>query len=60
MNQLYWNRSKNKLVMKRTQNTKLKLNNTKQRIKRANARGAGENHCTNRSLLGKARITKVN
>ena len=42
MNQLYGNRRKIKLVRERTQNTKLKLNNTKQKIKRANSRGAGE------------------
>ena len=42
MNQLYGNRRKIKLVRERTQNTKLKLNNTKQKIKSANSRGGGE------------------
>ena len=42
MNQLYGNRRRIKLVRERTQNTKLKLNNTKQKIKRANSSGAGE------------------
>ena len=42
MNQLYGNRRKINLARERTQNTKLKLNNTKQKIKLANSRGAGE------------------
>ena len=42
MNQLYGNRRKINLAREITQNTKLKLNNTKQKIKLANSRGAGE------------------
>ena len=38
MNQLYGNGTKIKLVTERTQNTNLKLNNTKQKIKSANSR----------------------
>ena len=57
MNQLYGNRKKIKLVRERTQNTKLRLNNTKQK-KGGNSRGAGKKSL--HKPLCKARITKAN
>ena len=54
MNQLYGDRRKIKLVTERTQNTKLKLNNTKQKIKRTNSRGAGEKSLHKPGLVGKS------
>ena len=58
MNQLYRNRWKIKLVRERTQNTNLKLNNTKQKIKRANSRGAGEKSLHKPELVGQSTHNK--
>ena len=69
MNQLYGNRRKIKLVRERTQNTNLKLNKTKQKIKRAlNSKRAEEKSLHkpelvrqsthNRSKLNKTKKTK--
>ena len=58
MNQLYGNRRKIKLVRERTQNTNLKLNNTKQKIKRANSRGAGEKSLHKPELVGQSTHNK--
>ena len=58
MNQLYGNGTKIKLVTERTQNTNLKLNNTKQKIKRANSRGAGEKSLHKPELVGQSTHNK--
>ena len=58
MNQLYGNRRKIKLVRERMQNTKLKLNNTKQKIKHANSRGAGEKSLHKPELVGQSTHNK--
>ena len=58
MNQLYGNRTKIKLVTERTQNTNLKLNNTKQKIKRANSRGGGEKSLHKPELVGQSTHNK--
>ena len=58
MNQLYGNRGKIKFVRERTQNTNLKLNNTKQKIKRANSRGAGEKSQHKPELVGQSTRNK--
>ena len=52
------NPRKIKLVRDRTQNTKLKLNNTKQKIKRANSRGAGEKSLHKPELVGQSMRNK--
>ena len=57
MNQLYGNRWKIKLVRERTQNTNLKLN-TKQKIKRANSRGAGEKSLHKPEIVGQSTHNK--
>ena len=58
MNQRYGNRRKIKFVRERTQNTNLKLNNTKQKIKRANSRGAGEKSLHKPELVGQSTHNK--
>ena len=58
MNQLYGNGTKIKLVTERTQNTNLKLNNTKQKIKRANSRGAGEKSLHKPEIVGQSTHNK--
>ena len=58
MNQLYGNGRKIKLVRERTQNTKLKLNNTKQKIKRANWWGAEEKSLHKPELFGQSTHNK--
>ena len=60
MNQLYGNRWKIKLVRERTQNTNLKLNttDTKQKIKRANSRGAGEKSLHKPEIVGQSTHNK--
>ena len=58
MNQLYGNRRKIKFVRERTQNTNLKLNNTKQKIKRANSRGAGEKSPRKPEIVGQSTHNK--
>ena len=58
MNQIYGNQRKIKLVREKTQNTKLKLNNTKQKIKRANLRGAGEQSLHKLELVGQSTHNK--
>ena len=58
MNQLYRNRRKIKLVRERTQNTNLNLNNTKQKVKRANSRGAGEKSLHKPELVGQSTHNK--
>ena len=45
-------------MRERTQNTKLKLNNTKQKIKRANSRGAGEKSPNKPELVGQSTHNK--
>ena len=57
MNQLYGNWWKIKLVRERTQNTNLKLN-TKQKIKRANSRGAGEKSLHKPEIVGQSTPNK--
>ena len=47
-----------KLVRERTQNTNLKLNNTKQKIKRAISKGAGEKSLHKPELVGQSRNNK--
>ena len=64
MNQLYRNRRKFKLVWGRTQNTNLKLNNTKQKMKPANSRGAREKslykpELVEQSTLNKSKLNKT-
>ena len=58
MNQLYRNRRKIQLVRERTQNANLKLNNTTQKIKRANSRGAGEKSLNKPELVGQSTHNK--
>ena len=58
MNQLYGNGRKIKLVREITQNTKLKLNNTKEKIKSANSRGAGEKSLHKPDLVGQSTHNK--
>ena len=58
MNQLYGNRRKIKLVRERKKNTNLKLNNTKQKIKRGNSRGAGEKSLHKPELVGQSTLNK--
>ena len=58
MKQLYGNRRKIKLVRERTQNIKLKLNNTKQKIQRANSRGAVEKLLHKPELVGQSTHNK--
>ena len=45
-------------MRERTQNTNLKLNNTKQKIKRANSRGAGEKSLHKPELVGQSTHNK--
>ena len=45
-------------MRERTQNTNLKLNNTKQKIKRANSRGAGEKSLHKPELVGQSTRNK--
>ena len=45
-------------MRERTQNTNLKLNNTKQKIKRANLRGAGEKSLHRPELVGQSTHNK--
>ena len=59
MNQLYGNRRKIKLVRERTQNTKIKTEyNTKQKMKRANSRGAGKKSLHKPELVGQSTHNK--
>ena len=58
MNQLYGNRRKIKFVRERTQNTNLKLNNTKQKLKHANSRGAEEKSQHKPELVGQSTRNK--
>ena len=45
-------------MRERTQNTNLKLNNTKQKIKRANSRAAGEKSLHKPELVGQSTHNK--
>ena len=45
-------------MRERTQNTNLKLNNTKQKIKRANSRGAGEKSLHKPEIVGQSTHNK--
>ena len=45
-------------MRERTQNTNLKLNNTKQKIKSANSRGAGEKSLHKPELVGQSTHNK--
>ena len=45
-------------MRERTQNTNLKLNNTKQKIKRAISKGAGEKSLHKQELVGQSRHNK--